>query len=154
MFYHLHPTGRSPLRSQNKEGEPELVIISECKTRWSSRHDLLTQYLRVAATVNKLFRTQFQLSGNLLNNREPNAVVELIDVLGSVRFAATIICKADTDHIVADTAIQFLKHKMSGKGGVADELLQECYLKRSSGNLISGLRLLSRKPTAGSQLEF
>ena len=111
----------------------------------------------MAATVSKLFRTQFQLSGNLQNNREPNAVVELIDVLGSIRFAATIICKADTDLLVADTAIQFLKHKLSGRGGVADELLellQECYLKRSSGNLISGLRLLSRKPTAGSQLEF
>ena len=61
MFYHLHPTGRSLLRSQHKEGEPELVIISKCKTRWSSRHDLLTQYLRVAAMLNKLFRTQFQL---------------------------------------------------------------------------------------------
>ena len=145
------------MRSQHKEGEPELVNISEFKTHWSSRHDLLTQYLRVAATVYKLFRTQLQLSGNLLNNRETNAVVELIDVLGSVRFAATIICKADTDLLVADAAIQFLKHKLSGRGGAADELLElldECYLKRSSGNLISGLRLLSRKPTARSQLEF
>ena len=88
----------------SKEGEPELVIISGCKTRWSSRHDLLTHYLRVAATVNKPFRTQFQLSGNLLNNRETNAVVELKDVLGSVRFAATIICKADTDLLVAHTS--------------------------------------------------
>ena len=59
--------------------------------------------------------------------------------------------------IVADTAIQFLKHKLSGRGGVTDELLElleECYLKRSSENLISGLRLLSREPTAVSQLEF
>ena len=143
------------MRSQHKEGEPEHVIISECKTRWSSRHDLLTQYLRVVATVNKLFRTQFQLSGNLLNKRETNAVVELINVLASVHFAAMIICKDDTDLIVADTAIQFLKHMLSGKGEVADELLElleESYLKTSSGNLISGL--LSRRPTVGSQLEF
>ena len=155
MFYHLHPTGRLPQRSQHKEGEPELVIISKYKARWSSCHDLLTQYLRVAAMLNKLFRTQFQLSGNLLNNRETNAVVELIDVLWSVRFAATIICKADTDLLVADTAIQFLKHKFSGRGEVTDELLElleECYLKRISGNLILGLRFLSRKNTAGSQL--
>ena len=97
--------------------------------------------------LNKLFRTQFQLSGNFLNNRETNAVVELIDVLGSVRFAATIICKANTDLLVADTTIQFLKHKFSGRGEVADELLElleECYLKRISGNLILGLRFLCR----------
>ena len=86
--------------------------------------------------LNKLFRTQFQLSGNLLNNMETNVVVELIYVLRSVRFAAAIICKANTDLLVADTAIQFLKHK-SGRGGVADELLdllEEWYLKRSGGN--------------------
>ena len=78
-------------------------------------------------------------------------------MLGSVRFAATIICKADMDLLVADTAIQFLEDKFSGRDGVVDELLElleECYLKKSSGNLISELRLLSRKPTAGSQLEF
>ena len=89
--------------------------------------------------LNKLFRTQFQWSGNLLNNRETNAVVELIDVLESVHFVATIICKADMDLLVADTAIQFLKHKLSGRGEVADELLElleECYLKRISWNLI------------------
>ena len=97
--------------------------------------------------LNKLFRTQFQLSGNLLNNRETNTIVELIDVLGSVRFTATIICKTDTDLLVADTAIQFLKHKFSGRSEVEDELLElleECYLKRVSGNLILGLRFLSR----------
>ena len=105
MFYHLHPTGWSPKRSQHTEGEPELVIISKYKARCSSCHDLLSQYLRVAVMLNKLFRTQFQLSSNLLNNRETNAVVELIDVMGSVGFAATIICKADTDLLVADTAI-------------------------------------------------
>ena len=91
--------------------------------------------------VNKLFRTESQLSGNFFNNRETNAVVELIDMPGSVRFVATIICKADTDLLVADTAIQFLKHRLSGRDGVADELLElleECYLKRSRGNLISG----------------
>ena len=89
--------------------------------------------------LNKLFRTQFQLSGNLLNNRETNAIVELIDVLESVRFVATISCKDDTDLLVADIAIQFLKHKFSGRGEVADELLElleECYLKRISWNLI------------------
>ena len=78
-------------------------------------------------------------------------------MLRSVHFVAMIICKADMDLLVADTAIQFLKHKFSGRGGVADELLElleECYLKRSNGNLISWLRLLSRKPTAGFQLEF
>ena len=105
--------------------------------------------------LNKLFRTQFQLSDNLLNNRETNAVVELIDVLGSVRFAATIICKADMDLLVPDTAIPFLKHKFSGRGEVADELLElleECYLMTISGNLILGLRFLCKKNTAGSQL--
>ena len=42
-----------------------------------------------------------------------------------------IICKADTDFLVTDTAIQFLKHKFSGRGEVADELLElleECYV--------------------------
>ena len=52
--------------------------------------------------VNKLFRTEFQLSGNLLNNRETNAVVERIDVLGLARFVSAIICKADTDLLVAE----------------------------------------------------
>ena len=105
--------------------------------------------------LNKFFRTQFQLSGNLLNNRETNAVAELIDVLGSVHFAARIICKADTDILVADTAILFLKHEFSGRGKVADkllELLEECYLKRISENLILGLSFLPRKNSAGSQL--
>ena len=40
--YTLHP-----LRLWYKEGEPELVIISDCKTRWSSLHDMLIRYLRV-----------------------------------------------------------------------------------------------------------
>ena len=105
--------------------------------------------------LNKLFTTQFQLSDNLLNNRGANAVVELIYVLGLVRFVATIICKADTDLLVPDTAIQFLKHEFSGRGEVADELLElleECYLMRISGNLILGLRFLCRKNTADSQL--
>ena len=76
-------------------------------------------------------------------------------MLRSVHFAATIICKADTDLLVTDTAIQFLKHEFSGRGEVADELLEfleECYLKRISGNMILGLSFLSRKNTAGSQL--
>ena len=64
--------------------------------------------------LNKLFRTQFQSNGNLLNNKEANTIVELIDVLGSVRFTATIICN-DTDLLVADTAIRFLKHKFQGE---------------------------------------
>ena len=41
---------------------------------------MLTLYLKVAATVNKLLRTEFQLAGNF-NNGETNAVVELVDVL-------------------------------------------------------------------------
>ena len=134
MFYYLRPTDRSPLRSQHKEGEPELVIISECKTCWSSRHDLLTHYLRVAATVKTLFRTQFQLSGNLLNNRETNAVVKLIDVLGSEHFAATIICKADTDLLVAECrhSHPVLETQVIRVRWIADELLElleECHLK-------------------------
>ena len=108
----------------------------------------------MSATVSKLFKTEVQLSGNLLNNKEANAFVERIDVLGSVRFAATIICKADTDLLllVADTA---LRHKLSGRGEVADELLEsmkECYLKRRNENLISRLSFLSRRPNAGSQV--
>ena len=74
-----------------------------------------------------------------------------------MRLRPTIICKADTEVLVADTAIQFLKHKFSGRGEVADELLElleEYYLKRISGDLILGLRFLSRKNTAGSQQEF
>ena len=115
--------------------------------------------MRVSATVNKLFRTEFQLTSNLLNNKEANAFVERIYVLGSVRFVATIICKANTDLLllVADTAIQSLKHKFSGRGEVAAELLEslalkECYLNRRNENLISRLSFLSRKPKAGSQV--
>ena len=111
----------------------------------------------MSATVNKLFRTEFQLTGNLLNNKEANAFVERIDVLVSVRFATTIICKTDTDLLllVADTTILSLKHKLSGRGGVADELLvllKECYPKRRNENLISRLSFLTRKPCAGSQV--
>ena len=80
-------------------------------------------------------------------------------MLGSVRFAATIICKADTDLLllVADTVIQSLKHRFSGRGEVADEFLEslamkECYLTRRNENLISRLSFLSRKPNAGSQV--
>ena len=83
--------------------------------------------------------------------------MKLVDVLGSVHFAATIIYKADTDLLVADTAIQFLKHKLSGKGGIADELLEslnECYLKRRNENLTSRLSFLSRKPNEGFQVRL
>ena len=78
-------------------------------------------------------------------------------MLGSVLFATAIICKADMDLLVADTAIQFLKYNLSGRSGVTDKLLQlleECYLKRRNGNQISGLGFLSRKPAAGSEAGF
>ena len=78
-------------------------------------------------------------------------------MLGFIRFAVTIICKADTDLLllVADTAIQSLKHKLSGRGEVADQLLEslkEFYLKRRNENLIYRLSLLSRKVNAGSKV--
>ena len=78
-------------------------------------------------------------------------------MLGFVRFAAMIICKADTDLLllVADTAMQSLKRKLSGRGEVADELLEslkECYLKRRNENLISRLSFLSRKANASSKV--
>ena len=93
------------------------------------------------------------------SNREANAVVELVYVLGLVRFAATIIynSKTDTNLLVADKAIQFLKQKLSGRGRVADELLEsleERYLKRRNRNPISASRFISKKSNAGSKLNF
>ena len=64
------------LKLQQKKGEPELVFMSDCKTRWLSLHNMLALYFKVVAMTNKLLTTELKLIGNLLNNRETNAVVE------------------------------------------------------------------------------
>ena len=121
----------------------------------------LTQYLRVAATVNKLFRTQFQLNGNLLNNRGTKCCCGVDRCAG-----VSTLCGYDYlqgwhgppscihSHPVPETQVVRERCQVELQMKVVIESLEECYLKRRNREQISGLRLLSKKPTAGSQLEF
>ena len=99
-----------------------LVLRVESTLSTKSFDDMLTRHLRVIAMLSKLLRTEFQITVNFLNNRKAYVAVKLLDALGSVRFVATIIWKAIADLLVADTAIQFLKQKLSGRVAVAEKL--------------------------------
>ena len=50
------------LRGQPKQaGLPELVVIKDCKTRWSSLCDMLERYLKLAPHIHKVLE-EFKLS--------------------------------------------------------------------------------------------
>ena len=50
---------------------------------------------------------EFQLLDKQHTEDDSAVIYELVNLLGAVQFMATIICKAETDLVIANTAIQF-----------------------------------------------
>ena len=134
------------LRGQLKQaGLPELVVIKDCKTRWSSLCDMLERYLKLAPHIHKVLE-EFKLSMMIPTDREMSLLKEAESSLSALKLASTYICNQETDLATAESAIQYIEKKLEDHDGpVATALLkslQERYHRRKNGTVVSALKFL------------
>ena len=148
------------LRGQLKQsGVPELTVIKDCKTRWSSLCDMLERYLKLAPHIHVVLE-EFKLLKMIPTDKEMSLLKEAVKSLSLLKLASTYICKQETDLETAESAIRYIEKKLEDHDGpVATALLnslQERYHRRKNGTLVSALKFLENpnppKDTSSYQL--
>ena len=129
---------RSPTKNDDtlqpyvrREVGKELVLLLDCRTRWSSLADMLSRFLMLRGPIQKAL---IDLSDpTQLSDGDFSVIDEMVSCLQPVKIAVKAICRRDTNLIAAEAALHFCIIQLQKQSSELAKVLAEAIESRITG---------------------
>ena len=129
---------RSPTKNDDtlqpyvrREVGKELVLLLDCRTRWSSLADMLSRFLMLRGPIQKAL---IDLSEpTQLSDGDFSVIDEMVSCLEPVKIAVKAICRRDTNLIAAEAALHFCIIQLQKQSSELAKVLAEAIESRITG---------------------